>query len=303
MNPRRDFVGYGEDWPDPRWPKGARLAVQFVLNYEEGAEYSAYDGHQRNEVGLADAVGGRVPGGERDMAFESMYEFGSRVGVWRLFRLFAERRLPLTIFACAVALERNPGVVEAMQRHGFDLCCHGLRWEEHFRLTREEERQHIAEAVRLIERLTGKRPLGWYCRYGPSAHTRALLVEHGGFVYDSDSYNDELPYWTTVDGRQHLVLPYSMDTNDTKLAPGGGLGTGEEFFTYLKDSFDFLLAEGAKTPRMLSVGLHARVAGRPGKAAGLARFLDYVQSHRDVWVASRIDIARHWQEHNPPVTS
>ena len=303
MELRRDFVGYGEDWPDPKWPNGARLAVQFVLNYEEGAEYSAYDGYARNEVGLADAVGGRVPGGERDMAFESMYEFGSRVGVWRLFRLFTERGLPLTIFACAVALEQNRGVVAAIRRHGFDLCCHGLRWEEHFRLTREEERQHIAEAVCLIERLTGERPLGWYCRYGPSVHTRALLVEHGGFVYDSDSYNDELPYWTTVDGRSHLVLPYNMDTNDTKLAPGGGLGTGKDFFTYLKDSFDFLMAEGAHTPRMLSIGLHARVAGRPGKAAGLARFLDYVQSHSDVWVASRIDIARHWQEHHPPASN
>lgn len=298
--PKRDFVGYGESWPDPNWPGGARLALQFVLNYEEGAEYSAYDRCKRNEVGLADTPGGRVPGGQRDMAFESMYEFGSRVGVWRVFRLFAERDLPLTVFACAVALERNPQVAKAMGRHGFDLCCHGLRWEEHFTLSVDEERQHIAEAVATIRRLTGERPLGWYCRYGASEYTRSLIVSEGGFLYDSDSYNDELPYWTEVDGRRHLVVPYSLDTNDTKLAAGGGIATGEEFFRHLKENFDFLYAEGATSPRMMSVGLHARVAGRPGKASGLEKFLDYVRGHRDVWIASRLDIARHWHEHHPP---
>ncbi|MDS1136437.1 polysaccharide deacetylase family protein [Nitratireductor indicus] len=299
ITPERDFIGYGENWPDPKWPNGARLALQFVMNYEEGAEYGAYDGFKRNEIGLADTPGGRVPGGQRDMAFESMYEFGSRVGVWRIFRLFAERKLPLTVFACAVALERNRHVVSAMQRHGFDLCCHGLRWEEHFTLSRDEEKQHIAEAVALIERLTGQRPLGWYCRYGASEHTRALLAEEGGFVYDSDSYSDELPYWTRVGGKDHLVVPYSLDTNDTKLAPGGGISSGEAFFQHLKENFDFLRAEGAHTPRMMSVGLHARIVGRPGKALGLARFLDYVSQHEDVWIASRLDIARHWQRHHP----
>ena len=299
----RDFIGYGEAWPDPKWPNGARLALQFVLNYEEGAEYGAYDGYKRNEVGLADVPGGRVPGGQRDMAFESMYEFGSRVGIWRVSRLFAERHLPLTVFACAVALERNPRVVEAIQRNDFDLCCHGLRWEEHFSLSREEEKQHIHEAIALIERMTGSRPLGWYCRYGASEHTRSLLVDEGGFLYDSDSYNDELPYWIRMQERDHLVVPYSLDTNDTKLAPGGGIATGDMFFQHLKENFDFLYAEGASTPRMMSIGLHARIVGRPGKALGLARFLDYVCTHHDVWVASRLDIAKHWRKHHPPIAS
>jgi putative urate catabolism protein len=295
----RDFVGYGPDVPQARWPGGARLAVQFVLNYEEGAERSVLDGDRADEAGLAEVPGGRVPAGTRDLAFESMYEFGSRVGVWRVLRLFAERRLPLTVFAAARALERNPAVAEAIARAGYDICCHGWLWIEPFRLSEAEEREQIERAVSTIRALTGERPLGWYCRYGAGENTRRLLVEEGGFVYDSDAYNDELPYWVEVSGRPHLVVPYTMDANDGKFAAPAGFVTGDDFFTYLRDSFDQLYAEGASVPRMMSVGLHARISGRPGRARALARFLDYVAGHPGVWICRRIDVARHWQAHHP----
>jgi putative urate catabolism protein len=295
----RDFVGYGQDLPLVSWPGEARLAVQFALNYEEGAERSVLDGDQSNEAGLSEAPGGRVPPGQRDLAFESLYEFGSRVGVWRIFELFAARGLPLTLFGAARALERNPEVARAAVRAGHDLCCHGWLWIEPFRLTEDEERRQIALAVASLRALTGDRPLGWYCRYGPSDRTRRLLAEEGGFLYDSDAYNDELPYWVQVAGRPHLVVPYTMDTNDSKFAAPAGFSTGDDFFGYLKDSFDQLYDEGAIRPRMMSVGLHARISGRPGRARALARFLDYVRSHQDVWVCRRLDIARHWHAHHP----
>jgi putative urate catabolism protein len=295
----RDFVGYGQDLPLVSWPGKARLAVQFALNYEEGAERSVLDGDQSNEAGLSEAPGGRVPPGQRDLAFESLYEFGSRVGVWRIFELFAARGLPLTLFGAARALERNPEVARAAVRAGYDLCCHGWLWIEPFRLTEDEERRQIALAVASLRALTGDRPLGWYCRYGPSDRTRRLLAEEGGFLYDSDAYNDELPYWVQVAGRPHLVVPYTMDTNDSKFAAPAGFSTGDDFFGYLKDSFDQLYDEGAIRPRMMSVGLHARISGRPGRARALARFLDYVRSHQDVWVCRRLDIARHWHAHHP----
>ncbi len=297
--PARDLVGYGPTPPDASWPGGARVAVQFVINYEEGSEYSVLDGDGRNEVGLAEVIGGRVADGERDLAMESMYEFGSRVGIWRLFRLFEERRLPVTVFACALALRRNPLVAEAIARAGYDICCHGWRWVEHFKLSVEEEREHIGRAVESIERTIGERPYGWYCRYGPSVNTRRLLVEEGGFLYDSDSYNDELPYWITLDGQAHLVIPYSLDTNDLKFAPPGNLVTGDDFFSYLKAGFDLLYEEGGRNPKMMSVGLHPRLVGRPGRAAGLARFLDYLADITDVWVCRRIEIARHWMANHP----
>jgi allantoinase len=295
----RDLVGYGATPPHPRWPDGARLALQMVVNYEEGSEYTILDGDGRNEVGLAETPGGRTPKGMRDLAMESMYEYGSRVGFWRLFRLFTERQVPITVFACAVALERNPAVARAIVEAGLDVCCHGWRWIEHFQLTEAEEREHIRRAVDSLTRTTGTRPLGWYCRYGPSAHTRRLLVEEGGFVYDSDAYNDELPYWVTVGGRPHLVVPYTLDANDGKFCTPAGVGTGDEFFTYLRETFDVLYREGARGPRMMSVGLHCRLAGRPARADGLARFLDYVQRHEGVWICRRIDIARHWHTEYP----
>lgn len=296
----RDLIGYADRPPGADWPGRARVAVNFVLNYEEGSEQTIGDGDGRVEVGLAEAPGGRLPPGQRDLAFETMYEFGSRVGFWRVMRLFAERGLPMTIFGCALALERNPRAVEAIVAAGHDICSHGWRWIEHFRLSEAEEREHIARAVESIRRTSGERPAGWYCRYGPSGNTRRLLVEEGGFLYDSDAYNDELPYWTRVAGRSHLVVPYTMDTNDSKFTLPGGFGTGDAFFTYLRDAFDQLYEEGAETPRLMSVGLHPRIVGRPGRARGLARFLDHVLAHDRVWVARRVDVARHWVARHPP---
>jgi putative urate catabolism protein len=292
-------VGYGATPPDPGWPGGARLALQIVVNYEEGSEYTILDGDGRTEVGLAEAPGGRTAKGVRDLAMESMYEYGSRVGFWRLFRLFTERRVPITVFACAIALERNAAVARAIADAGVDVCCHGWRWIGHFQLSEAEEREHIRRAVDSLTRTTGSRPLGWYCRYGPSAHTRRLLVEEGGFVYDSDAYNDELPYWVTVGDRPHLVVPYTLDANDGKFCTPAGIGTGDEFFTYLRETFDVLYREGARGPRMMSVGLHCRLAGRPARADGLARFLDHAQQHEGVWICRRIDIARHWHAQHP----
>ena len=295
----RDFVGYGQNPPQARWPGDARIALQFAINYEEGAECSAADGDPRNEVGLTEAIGGRLPPGQRDLAFESLYEYGSRVGIWRLLDLFRQRSIPVTMFGCALAFERNPAVAAAVRDAGYDVCCHGWRWIEPFRLSEAEEREHIARAVQSFERTTGQRPLGWYSRFGPSEHTRRLLVEEGGFLYDADAYNDELPYWTTVAGRQHLVVPYSMDANDAKFAPPATFATGEDFFLYLKETFDMLYAEGEETPRIMSVGLHPRMSGRPARALGLARFVDYARARSQVWFCRRIDIARHWHAQHP----
>jgi putative urate catabolism protein len=295
----RDFVGYGQNRPDPKWPGGARVALQIVLNYEEGSEYNMVDGDNRTELGLAEAAGGRVPKGQRDLAFETMYEYGSRVGFWRIMRIFREREIPATIFGCALALERNPQAAEAIVRAGFDVCCHGWRWEEHFMLNEAQERERIARAVESIARTTGERPLGWYCRFGPGENTRRLLVEEGGFLYDSDSYNDELPYWVEVGGKSHLVVPYTMDANDGKFASAAGFGTPFDFENYLTSAFDRLYEEGADTPGLMSVGLHARITGRPARAQALARFLDHVRKHENVWICRRIDVARHWSDRFP----
>lgn len=297
--PARDLVGYADKRPDARWPGAARVAVQFALNYEEGSEYSIADGDGRTELGLAEAPGGRVPVGRRDLAFETMYEFGSRVGVWRLFRLFAERGVPLTVFGCAVALERNPRVAEAIARSGYDVCCHGWRWEEHFSLSEDDERDRIARAIASIKRTIGERPMGWYCRYGPSENTRRLLVEEGGFLYDSDAYNDELPYWVEVGGKAHLVVPYTMDANDGKFAAAAGFGSPSDFESYLKATFDQLYEEGAESPALMSVGLHPRLAGRPARTRALGAALDHILKHDRVWVCRRIDVARHWRSVHP----
>jgi len=296
----RDLVGYGRNPPDPRWPDGARVAVQFVMNFEEGSEYSIPDGDRHTETGLTEAAS-PVPRGSRDLGAESVYEFGSRVGFWRLMDLFAERSLPLTVFGCALALERHPEAARAIVAAGHDVCCHGWRWVEHWLLDEDEERAQIRRAVESLTRTLGSRPLGWYCRYAPGVNTRRLLVEEGGFLYDSDAYNDELPYWVNVDGRTHLVVPYTNDVNDTKFANPAGYSSGEDFFTYLKDSFDVLYREGRTRPKMMSVGLHMRLAGRPGRAASLARFLDYVGRFDGVWICRRIDIARHWHAHHASV--
>ncbi|MGE0752641.1 MAG: allantoinase PuuE [Variibacter sp.] len=294
--PSRDFVGYGPLPPDPRWPGGARLALNIVLNYEEGSEPSIPDGDAATESGLTEGGAGGFTG--RDLGAESMFEYGSRVGIWRVLRMLREREMMATVFACAVAFDRNPAVAQAVRDAGYDVCSHGRRWVRHQTLSEQEEAAEIRAAVTSLADHTGERPLGWYCRYAPTIHTRRLLVEHGGFLYDSDAYNDELPYWVDVGGKSHLVIPYSLATNDGKLSRGA-MATGDDFFDYLRDTFDVLYGEGATQPKMMSVGLHLRLTGHPGRAAGLARFLDHVAKHRDVWVCRRLDIARHWYETHP----
>jgi len=297
----RDLVGYGRTPPPVEWPDGARVVVNVVLVYEEGSEYTILDGDDRTEVGLAEAPGGRAPKGVRDLAMESMYEYGSRVGFWRLLRLFTEREVDVTVFACALALERNPAVAGAIVEAGFDICCHGWRWVEHFRLDEAEEREHIQRAVASLTRTTGSRPLGWYCRYAPSPNTRRLLVEEGGFLYDSDAYNDELPYWVRVNDRSHLVVPYSLTANDSKFGRGGFF-TADDYFTFVKDGFDVLYREGRTQPKMMSLGLHLRLIGHPSRAAGLERALDYMSQHNGVWFTRRLDIAKHWAATHPAPT-
>ena len=296
---RRDFVGYGANPPDPRWPGGARLAVNFVLNYEEGSEPSIALGDGYTEHGLTESYGVKQVTQGRDLAAEGMFEYGSRVGFWRLTRLFQERGLPLTIFGCALALEQNPEACAAIRAAGYDVCSHGWRWVKHFELSEAEERDHIARAVASIERTTGAKPAGWYCRYGPSVNTRRLVIEHGGFLYDSDYYGEELPFWLTVEGRGHLVVPYSLTNNDGKYA--GWMGTSDQWFSYIRDAFDMLLAEGrAGRPKMMSVGLHQRLIGHPARAMGLQRVLDHMMRQgEDVWITRRLDIARHWVATHP----
>jgi allantoinase len=295
----RDMVGYGPNPPHPQWPGGANIAVQFVLNYEEGAENSVLHGDQASETFLSEIVGAQ-PFPNRQMSMESLYEYGSRAGLWRVLRVFGRRGLPLTIFGVAMALARNPQALAAFVQRGDEIACHGLRWVSYQLVEPEVERGHIAEAVRLMTELTGEAPLGWYTARD-SPQTRRLVVEHGGFLYDADSYADDLPYWTAVDGTNHLVVPYTLDTNDMRFASPGGFGSGDEFFTHLRDAFDVLYAEGAAgSPKMLSIGLHCRLVGRPARIAALERFLDHVQAHDKVWIARRIDIARHWIAHFPP---
>lgn len=294
----RDLIGYGRNPPNPDWPGGARLALNFVLNVEEGSEYSIGNGDGFSEATLTEIGESWVSRGERDLAAESMFEYGSRVGVWRVLRLFQERGLPLTVFGCAMAIEHNPALADAIRENGYDVCCHGWRWVEHFRLPEAEEREHIRRAVASLQQTVGERPLGWYCRYGPGVNTRRLLVEEGGFLYDSDSYNDELPFYLDVGGTTHLVVPYSLSNNDVKFARGG-FATAADYAAFHTDAFDFLCAEGATAPKMMSVGLHARLIGHPARAAGLARFLDHVTGRSEAWVCRRIEIARHWLARHP----
>ena len=295
----RDLVGYGRNPPDPRWPGEARVAVQFVLNYEEGGENCVLHGDAASEAFLSEITGAQPLKGVRHMNMESIYEYGSRAGFWRLWRLFGERGMPLTVYGVATALARNPGAVAAMQEAGWEIASHGLKWVEHQYMEREEERRQIAEAIRLHTEATGERPLGWYTGRS-SPNTLALVAEAGGFLYQADSYADDLPYWVEVEGKRQLIVPYTLDANDMRFAIQAGFTAGDQFFTYLKDSFDVLYEEGRRgAPKMMSIGLHCRLAGRPGRAAALARFLDHIAAHEQVWVCRRIDIARHWHEHHP----
>lgn len=302
----RDLVGYGRKPPHPQWPGRARVALQFVLNYEEGGENCVLHGDPASETFLSEIIGAQAfP--MRHMSMESLYEYGSRAGLWRVLRLFEERGLPLTVFAVAMALERNLEAASAFRELGHEIACHGLRWISYQNVDEATERAHMREAVRIIRALTGEAPLGWYTGRD-SPNTRRLVVEHGGFAYDADHYGDDLPFWQQVatgDGRvqPHLVVPYTLDTNDMRFAAMQGFNSGTQFFDYLKDAFDLLYAEGDPNgldqPKMLSIGLHCRLVGRPGRAHALARFLDYVAGHEQVWIARRIDIARHWKTVHP----
>ncbi|WUR14365.1 allantoinase PuuE [[Empedobacter] haloabium] len=306
----RDLIGYGRDVPHANWPNRARVALQFVLNYEEGGENNVLHGDPASETFLSEIIGAAAfPA--RHMSMESIYEYGSRAGLWRLLRMFEERRLPLTVFGVSMALQRNPEAVAAFQELGHEIACHGLRWISYQNVDEATERAHMKEAVDIIRDLTGSAPLGWYTGRD-SPNTRRLVVEHGGFRYDADYYGDDLPFWqqvehTGADGQPavtpQLIVPYTLDTNDMRFAAMQGFNSGTQFFDYLKDAFDVLYAEGdphgLNRPKMLSIGLHCRLVGRPARAAALARFLDYVQGHPDVWIARRIDIAEHWHTHHP----
>lgn len=294
----RDFRGYGESPPDPRWPGGARLALQIVLNYEEGGENCVLHGDHASEAFLSEIVNAEARVGVRHMSMESLYEYGSRVGVWRLKRLFDRYGIPVTVFAVGRAVEMYPEPVQALYAAGHEICSHGYRWIDYQYIDKATEREHLYKAIKAIETATGERPVGWYTGRS-SPNTRALVVEEGSFLYDSDDYSDELPFWNYQHGRPHLVIPYTLDVNDMRFATAQGFNSGEQFLRYLKDSFDVLYAEGADSPRIMSVGLHCRISGRPGRFAALEAFLRYARSHDDVWFCRRADIASHWHsEHS-----
>ncbi len=293
----RDLKGYGRRPPFADWPDRARIAVQFVLNYEEGGENNVLHGDPASETFLSEIIGAQAfP--MRHMSMESMYEYGSRAGVWRILAEFERRKLPLTVFGVTMAMERHPEVVQALLEAKHEIASHGLRWISYQTMDEATERRHLHEAVAAMKRMTGAAPLGWYTGRD-SPQTRKLVVEHGGFLYDSDSYADDLPYWTTVDGKAHLVVPYTLDTNDMRFATAQGFNSGDQFFAYLRDAFDVLYAEGDETPKMLSVGLHCRIVGRPARFRALQRFLDHIEAHDRVWVCRRADIARHWTARHP----
>lgn len=294
----RDMVGYGPDPPHPRWPNEARIAVQFVIGYEEGGENCILHGDPASEAYSSDLIGAQLLLGLRNLNIESLFEYGSRAGFWRLMRLFGERDIPVTVLAVGMALERNPEAAKAMTEAGHEVASHGWRWYDYQFVDEDTEREHMRMTIEVIERLTGARPVGWYTGR-ISERTRRLVVEEGGFLYDSDSYADDLPYWVEVAGRDHLVVPYTLEANDMRFVAAQGFNSGDQFYTYLKNTFDVLYAEGETKPKMMSVGLHTRLAGRPGRSAALARFIDYVQSHDRVWICRRADIARHWHGVHP----
>jgi putative urate catabolism protein len=292
----RDMRGYGATPPDANWPGGARTAVQFVINYEEGGENCVLHGDSSSEAFLSEIIGATPIEGQRHLNMESLYEYGSRAGFWRLHRLFSDRGVPVTVFGVAMALERNPEAVAAMKESAWEIASHGYRWIDYQHVDEDTERAHLQRAVQIHERVTGSRPLGWYLgRCSPN--TQRLVAEEGGFVYSADSYSDDLPYWVYSHNAPQLMVPYTLDANDMRFATAQGFNSGKQFYRYLKDSFRVLHEEGG---RMMSVGLHCRLAGRPGRAAAVAKFLDFVARHDDTWVATRLDIAKHWRDKHPP---
>ena len=298
----RDLIGYGRDVPHAAWPGNARTAVQFVLNYEEGGESCVLHGDKASEQFLSEIIGAQAFEA-RHLSMESIYEYGSRAGVWRILREFERRKLPLTVFGVSMALDRNPDVTAAFVELGHEIACHGWRWIHYQNIDEGTEREHMNIGVEIIKRLTGEAPLGWYTGRD-SPNTRRLVVEHGGFLYDADYYGDDLPFWTVVETSHgndvpHLVVPYTLDTNDMRFAAPQGFNTGDHFFAYLKDAFDVLYAEGEERPKMMSIGMHCRLLGRPGRFKALQRFLDHIEKHDRVWVCRRVDIARHWLDKHP----
>jgi allantoinase len=302
MDYPRDLIGYGRDVPHAGWPDGARIAVQFVLNYEEGSESCVLHGDPASEQFLSEIIGAAAYPA-RHLSMESIYEYGSRAGAWRILREFERRRLPLTVFGVSMALERHPELTAAFVELGHEIACHGWRWIHYQNVDEATEREHMRIAVEVIRRMTGSAPQGWYTGRD-SPNTRRLVVEHGGFLYDADYYGDDLPFWTEVEKRDgskvsHLIVPYTLDCNDMRFGTPQGFNTGEQFLTYLRDAFDVLYAEGAERPKMMSIGMHCRLLGRPGRFAALQRFLDHVERHDKVWVCRRVDIARHWAARHP----
>ncbi|WP_404842808.1 allantoinase PuuE [Colwellia sp. BRX10-4] len=289
----RDMKGYGEHAPNVTWPNKAKVAVQFVINYEEGAENCILHGDNASETFLSEIIGAQPFVNERHMNMESFYEYGSRAGFWRLHRLFSQRGLPVTVFGVAMAMQRNPEAVEAMLKADWEIASHGYRWIDYQNVPIETEREHLKKAIAIHEEMTGQKPKGWYLGR-MSENTRQLVMEEGSFLYDADSYADDLPYYVKGKKKPHLIVPYSLDANDMRFASPQGFNSGEQFYCYLKDTFDTLYAEGADAPKMMSIGLHCRIIGRPGRFASLVKFLDYIGKYNDVWVCRRQDIAEHW---------
>ncbi len=298
MDYPRDLTGYGENPPRADWPDGARIAVQFVLNYEEGGENCVLHGDAASEVFLSEIVGATAFDGARHMSMESIYEYGSRAGAWRVLDLFRERDVPLTVFAVAMAARRNPAVIERALTDGHEIASHGLRWINYHGLPEVTEREHMEQAMEILTDICGAPPVGWYTGR-TSENTRKLVAEHGGFLYDADDYSDDLPFWSSLTDTPHLIVPYTLDTNDMRFATPQGFNSGDQFLAYLKDAFDTLYEEGADAPKMLSIGLHCRLIGRPARFRALRKFLDYVLSHDQVWICRRSEIARHWRQHHP----
>lgn len=293
----RDMVGYGAKKLKVKWPNNARIALQIVLNYEEGAENCVLHGDKYSEVFLSEIIGAQ-PVKARHISMESLYEYGSRSGFWRLHKLFQEKKIPITIFGVGMALEKNPEICKAIKDANYEVASHGWRWIDYQSVKKSEEKKHMKLVIKRIKEIFGERPLGWYTgRCSPN--TRDLVFDEGGFLYDSDSYSDDLPYWEIRKKKKQLIIPYTLDNNDMRFVANQGFNTGDHFFTYLKDSFDALYEEGKTNPKMMSVGLHCRLVGRPGRIQSLKRFLEYVLSHEDVWICKRIDIAKHWIKNYP----
>ena len=291
----RDMTGYGKESIHPNWPNKAKIAVQFVLNYEEGGENSILHGDDASETFLSEIIGAKAYQGARHMSMESLYEYGSRSGVWRILRLFEEFDIPIAIFAVGLAIARNRQLADYLVEHNYDFCAHGFRWIDYQFVEEEVEREHIKDCISILTEFLGKRPEGWYTGRN-SPNTRKLIIEEGGFLYDSDAYDDDLPYWANEfdTDSKHLIIPYTLDVNDMRFASPQGFNSGDQFFNYLKDSFDALYKEGETSPKMMSVGMHARILGRPGRIMAMRKFLEYISTFDNVWLCSRREIADHW---------